>query len=206
VRAALDDHIVHRTVMALPIVDEAVYSSTQGAFHLNRIGGFLLHGYDLNNYLDLVYLGDAAPIYCDSNATATPTSSLTVTPSFFTVTPTQTPTGTPTQQAMTLTIANLYFAPAQGQNVRPISIKAHVTRNGIAFDGAFVNGTVDRGTGPLAITLSSIGNGNYTVCNTGNWTGTGASPDLSLTATDGAGNSASASSASPSPVKFPECP
>ncbi len=219
VYAAFNDHVIHHTVLSLPIFDRIVGINTSEAIHVARVGNFLVRWFDKSgNYLDLVYLGEASPLRCSTSSTITPTATspsiFTVTPHFSTVTPTPTPTETPTAsptgtltpQAMTLSITNFYFAPANGTNVRPISIKAHLTRNGTPFDGASVNGIVDRGTGPLAVTLASIGNGDYTVCNIGSWTGTGAAPLLSLTAVDGVGNSASATSSSPISIKFPECP
>jgi hypothetical protein len=210
--AALDDHILRHTVMALPIFDQAVYSSTSGALHHNRIGSFLLRGYDIHNYLDLVYLGEADPIFCSSTATATSTSQFTATPHFSTVTPTtmstptESPTITLTPQGMNLYITNFYYAPASGNNVRPISLKALVVRNGLPFNQAFVNGTIMRGSVPTSVTLVSIGNGYYIVCNIGNYIGTGPTPMVSLTATDGVGNSASATNGNPTSIKFSECP
>lgn len=61
IRAALDAHIGHKTVMSLPIVDQAVGAGQNVSFHFARLGNFLLRGYALSGstYFDLVYLGPA---------------------------------------------------------------------------------------------------------------------------------------------------
>ena len=126
-------------------------------------------------------------------------SASSVTPVFQTV--------TPTPQVMAMTITNFYFTPASGNSVRPISLKAHVTLNGVAFNSAFVSGTVQRGTSPLTVTLASVGtNGDYIVCNVGSYAGTGATPSVTLTATNGTGGSATATHSNPGSTKFAECP
>ena len=90
VLAALDNHIIHRTVLALPIYDKIVANGAAESVHFVRLGTFLLRGYDfgIEPSLDLVDLGAAAPLNCNSAATATPIDSLTMTPSFVTVTST----------------------------------------------------------------------------------------------------------------------
>lgn len=97
--AALDNHFIHRTVLALPIYDRTVSNGAAGSVHFVRLDTFLLRGYRMSSgerYLDLVYLGQTAPINCASAATATPINTVTVTPNFVTVTPTLTKTATPT--------------------------------------------------------------------------------------------------------------
>jgi hypothetical protein len=220
VRAALNDHIIHRTVMALPIYDNIAGSGVNTSMHFARLGTFLLRGYATGGaepYLDLVYLGSGAQFNCDSSATATPVESTTVTPHFATVTatlsatmtpsPTATVTPTSTPQALTLTIVNFHFdAYINSTTPRRFSIKTFVIRDGAPFDGALVSGTITRGASSFPVTLASIGNGYYKACDVGSVTGTGSTPSVTLTATDGAGNSASASSSAASTIKFLDCP
>jgi len=96
---ALNNHIIQRTVLSLPIYDKIVANGAAESVHFVRLGTFLLRGYYLPStkpHLDLVYLGDAAALNCNSAATATPNTSFTVTPRFVTLTPTPTKTDTPT--------------------------------------------------------------------------------------------------------------
>jgi hypothetical protein len=58
--AALQYHLDHRTVMALPIVNALVYNGQTGAAHFGQMGNFLLRGFALGGpspYFDLVYIG-----------------------------------------------------------------------------------------------------------------------------------------------------
>jgi hypothetical protein len=62
VRAQLDWHMQKRTVMTLPIFDQAASTNgVNGNYHISRLGAFLLKGYELNGqgYFDLVYLGNS---------------------------------------------------------------------------------------------------------------------------------------------------
>jgi hypothetical protein len=124
VLAALDNHIIHRTVLALPIYDRLIGNGADAYVHFMRMGSFLLRGYSVGSqtFLDLVYLGSTTLLNCTTAATATPIVSGTITPSFATVTMTPSPTVTPsatttpsptitatptsTPQAMRLTITN----------------------------------------------------------------------------------------------------
>src|SRR5215475_1575346 len=74
VQAALDNHIIHHTVLSLPIFDRIIGMNTSEAIHVARFGNFLLRGYDKTSgrYLDLVYLGEAPPLQCSTNSTIAP--------------------------------------------------------------------------------------------------------------------------------------
>lgn len=113
---------------------------------------------------------------------------------------------TPTPQVMDLQITNIYYAAANGNNPRPISIRATVTLNGTAFTGALVSGTITRGSTTIPVTLTSAGNGVYKVCNVSGLSGTGNQPSISLSATNGTGGSDTASSSTTSSTKFADCP
>jgi len=65
-RAALDYHIAHRTLMTLPIYDADSGSGLTGSRHVARPGAFLLIGYNLNGsgYLNLVYIEEPALVAC----------------------------------------------------------------------------------------------------------------------------------------------
>lgn len=57
---ALNDHLDHKTVMSLLIVDRAAGSGQYTSFHLVCLGDFLLRGFSLSGappYFDLVYIG-----------------------------------------------------------------------------------------------------------------------------------------------------
>jgi hypothetical protein len=241
--AALEQHVVRRSVLALPIYDQLVTSGTTISVHMAHMGAFLLNGFyqgGSKSYLDLAYLGPAESSFCTSAITPTPLPPSSVTPSFATMTPTptasptstatatSTPTNTPTSTAtstptptntptptfngtvvpatLSLQITNFYYASANGSAIRPISLRATVVRDGQAFNGALVAGTVTRGTTVFPVTLVSIGGGVYIGCNLGSLTGTGSTPSVSLTASDGQGNTASASSSATTSTKFANCP
>jgi len=58
--AALRYHIDHKMLMSLPIVDQFVGTGQNGAAYFNRMGDFLLRGFDLSGpspYFDLVFIG-----------------------------------------------------------------------------------------------------------------------------------------------------
>ena len=113
---------------------------------------------------------------------------------------------TPTPQNLSVSISNFYFDPPAA-NPRKFSLKAFVTFNGVAFNTASVSGTITRGGSNIPVTLTSIGNGYYTVCNVGSVNGTGPQPSASLNAVNpNGGASASVSSSNYSSIKFPECP
>jgi len=60
IRAALQYHIDHKTVMSLPIVDNVVGTGNNPYAHHIWLGNFLLRGFSLGSspdYFDLVYLG-----------------------------------------------------------------------------------------------------------------------------------------------------
>ncbi len=62
IRAALDYHIEHRTILNLPIVDSQAFGQGQQTFfHFNRMGAFYLRGYDKSglSWFDFVYIGQA---------------------------------------------------------------------------------------------------------------------------------------------------
>ena len=65
VRTALDNHIVNRTVMILPIYDAYSLVGNDTIYHISRGGAFLLLDYNLSSmsnqtYLTLVYIGRPA--------------------------------------------------------------------------------------------------------------------------------------------------
>jgi hypothetical protein len=66
VRAALDYHIVNKTLMVLPIYDAVQDGGVNSSYHIARSGAFLLRGYGLsgNAYLDLVYIEEPATVLC----------------------------------------------------------------------------------------------------------------------------------------------
>jgi len=66
VRAALDYHIVKKTLWILPIHDSADGSGSSRVYHVVRPGAFLLRGYNLTGsvYFDLVYIDAPATISC----------------------------------------------------------------------------------------------------------------------------------------------
>lgn len=156
-------------------------------------------------YLPLIAKGGpTTTLTATATSTATPTPTATA-PASATPTATATPTTTGSPQAMTLFIGNFYL---DQPNVTPrtFSVKAFVTRNGMAFDSALVVGTITRGITVIPIMLVAIGNGYYTACNVGIVTSGGSSSSVSLTATDGLGNTASAVNSNVSNLAFPECP
>jgi len=63
IRAALDYHVTNRTILNLPIIDQAVGSGQGTSFHYARMGAFYLRGYQLggggNSYFDFAYIGQA---------------------------------------------------------------------------------------------------------------------------------------------------
>jgi hypothetical protein len=66
ISSALDYHVSNKTLMTLPIQDQAVSSGSNSNYHVAHSGAFLLLGYRLSGtaYLDLVYIEEAATVPC----------------------------------------------------------------------------------------------------------------------------------------------